>query len=62
MKMQGQNLNQKDINNVYNNQIVKPIQKKKPNPKLTMNMAGLSGVHHPGGQHSGLLAVSGGTL
>ena len=29
-----------------------------------MNMAGLSGVHHPGGQggHSGMLAVSGGAL
>ena len=32
----------KDPSNVYNNQIVKPIHKKKPNPKLTMNnMAGL---------------------
>lgn len=47
IKIQGQQ-QQKDINNVYNNQIVKPIQKKKPNPKLTMNMAGLSGVHPTG--------------
>ena len=30
----------KEAGSVYSNQIVKPI-KKKPNPKLTMNMAGL---------------------
>lgn len=37
----------KEIGSVYNNQMVK-IQKKKPNPKLTMNMAGLVGYnpHH----------------
>jgi hypothetical protein len=28
----------------YSNQIPKPL-KKKPNPKLTMNMAGLSGIN-----------------
>ena len=27
-----------------------------------MNMAGLSGVHHTGGQNSGMLAISGGAL
>ena len=37
----------KEIGSVYNNQIVKPIQKKKPNPKLTMNMAGLGGYNYP---------------
>jgi len=42
----------KDIGSVYNNQIVKPIQKKKPNPKLTMNMAGLGGYNpHHGNQY-----------
>lgn len=40
----------KDIGSVYNNQMVK-IQKKKPNPKLTMNMAGLVGYNpHHGNQ------------
>jgi hypothetical protein len=38
----------KEIGSVYNNNIVKPITKKKPNPKLTMNMAGMGGYypHH----------------